>query len=314
VIQVSYVLPIRSTGLSGLNEFTQYLRALDVAELIVVDGSPPDVFAAHAACWTNACTLVRPDELPNTPNGKVRGVLTGLRYATQAKVVVADDDVRYGAAELARAAALLDEYAIVRPQNYFDPLPWHAVLDTSRTLINRVTGGDWPGTLAFRRSALPSGYRGDVLFENLELTRTTVALGGRELIANDLYVRRLPPTTEHYWSQRVRQAYDEWARPLRLAAALLILPVVLNGCIRKRWSVPASLAIASIAAAEIGRRTSGGTGRFPAASALFAPLWVLERGICAWAAVYLRLRGGVRYGAARLRAAATPARLLRSRP
>jgi hypothetical protein len=312
VIDVSYVLPIRSTGLTGVEELTRYLRSLDVAQRIVVDGSPPQIFTAHAARWNGVCVHVRPDELPDAPNGKVRGVLTGLRYATRAKVVVADDDVRYGAAELTRAAALLDEYDLVRPQNYFEPLPWHAVLDTGRILINRATGGDWPGTLAFRRAALPNGYRGDVLFENLELSRTIVALGGRELIANDLYVRRLPPTTQHYWSQRVRQAYDEWARPLRLAAALLIVPAVLISCIRRRWTSLAGIAIASIVTAEIGRRRLGGTARFPVVSAIVAPIWMLERGICAWAAVYLRLRGGVRYGTARLSAAATPERLLRS--
>ena len=55
----------------------------------------------------------------NTPNGKVRGVLTGLRYATFAKVVVADDDVRYESGELSRIASLLNVYDLVRPQKFF---------------------------------------------------------------------------------------------------------------------------------------------------------------------------------------------------
>ena len=73
---------------------------------------------------------------------------------------------------------------LVRPQNYFAPLRWHARWDTARTLLNRVAGGvDFPGTLAVRRSrsSQTDGYDGDVLFENLELIRTIEAAGGRVL-------------------------------------------------------------------------------------------------------------------------------------
>ena len=120
--------------------------------------------------------------------GKVNGVVTGVRECSHERVVIADDDVRYDAAALRRVVALLDEADLVRPQNYFDPLPWHARWDTARSLLNRVfTGdpafpvGDFPGTLAVRRSAfLASGaYDGDALFENLELMRTIRAAGGR---------------------------------------------------------------------------------------------------------------------------------------
>jgi cellulose synthase/poly-beta-1,6-N-acetylglucosamine synthase-like glycosyltransferase len=73
-------------------------------------------------------------------NGKVRGVLTGLRAASHDLVVLADEDVRYtpdGLAEMARALGTAD---VVRPQNYFISLPWHARVDTARMLINRETG------------------------------------------------------------------------------------------------------------------------------------------------------------------------------
>ena len=96
-------------------------------------------------------------------------------------MVIADDDVRYDEVALERTVAALDEVELVRPQNYFAPLTWHARWDTARTLLNRVAGGvDFPGTLAVRRSALrgTDGYDGDVLFENLELIRTIEAAGG----------------------------------------------------------------------------------------------------------------------------------------
>ena len=61
-------------------------------------------------------------------------------------------------------------------------------------LLNRVTGGDWPGTLGVRRSVLVAtgGYDGRALFENLELVRTIVAAGGREALLDDVFVPRRP--------------------------------------------------------------------------------------------------------------------------
>ncbi len=309
MIDATYLLPLRATSLDGLEELTEYLRSLSVAQKIVVDGSSPEIFAAHARAWRGMVTHIVP-ELISGANGKVAGVLTGLRAARCEYIVVADDDVRYAGDDLIRVAGLLSSFDVVRPQNYFDPMPWHAVLDTSRTLLNRASGGDWPGTLAFRRSALPDGYRCDVLFENLELVRTVRARGGKESVAMDLYVRRLPPTAAKYLSQRVRQAYDEWARPARLAIALATVPFALFCIAQRNWRILAAAAFFTIGLAEIGRRKAGGSTVFPFVSSLLAPLWLLERGVCAWIAVALRLRGGVRYGTVVLRDAATPERRL----
>ncbi|HEY1853383.1 MAG TPA: hypothetical protein VGG40_02245 [Solirubrobacterales bacterium] len=58
--------------------------------------------------------------------------------------------------------------------------------------------------------------------------------------------------------------------------------------------------------AEFGRRRGGGTRVFPASSSVLAPLWVLERGACAWLALAARLRrGGVLYAGSRIRRAAS---------
>jgi hypothetical protein len=216
---VSYLLPFRSHKVPS-GEFTDYVNALsEYAEVLLVDASPPPIFTAAGARCVHAVRHVAPDaDLASLTNGKVRGVLTGLRLASHEAVVIADDDVRHTRETLDTLERLLGDSDIVRPQNYFDPLPWHARLDTGRILINRMTGGDWPGTLAVRRSTLlrSGGYDGNVLFENLELVRTVEAVGGRSVSAPDLFVRRLPPETPHFWGQRVRQAYDEFARPLRL--------------------------------------------------------------------------------------------------
>lgn len=82
-------------------------------------------------------------------NGKVNGVLTGIRAATSEYVIIADDDER----ALSRVLALLDHADLVIPQNYFRPLPWHAAWDSARSLMNRALGTDYPGTLAVRRTA-----------------------------------------------------------------------------------------------------------------------------------------------------------------
>ncbi len=307
----SYILPI-AAGTSQARRLSGYLSRLarTVEEVIVVDGSPPEVFAQHAGLWASKIRHVAP--AVRTLNGKVGGVMTGVHLARHERIVIADDDVRYRRRELTRMLALLTHRAVVRPQNYFHPLPWHARWDTARSLINRLGRGDWPGTLGVRRSQLlkAGGYAGDVLFENLELVRTVKAAGGSEAVPLDLFVARRPPEARHFISQRVRQAYDAWARPWRLAAQLAILPACLVGGI----PAVAGLGAAAIGAAEAGRRRAGGRDCYPATSALWAPLWMAERSVTAWMVRSDRLvRGGVRYRGGRLKHAATPNRKLRRR-
>ena len=312
-------MPISSAAPDTRDDLAAYLRWLaERAETIVVDGSPSVIFAAHSAMWADAIDAglrhIAPAADLATEMGKVGAVLTGLRLSSHARVIIADDDVRYDEAALDRLAAALDSGDVVRPQNYFDPLPWHACWDTGRMLVNRVTGGDWPGTLAVRRSVLAGGYDGRALFENLELVRTVVAAGGREVLLDDLFVARRPPTSRHFWSQRVRQAYDELARPGRLAWQLALLPAVIVCVATGRWRALATGAAATALAAEMGRRRHGGTRVFPARASLFAPAWLVERAVCSWLAVgALAVLGGVPYRGRVLRHAATPLRVLQAR-
>jgi hypothetical protein len=311
----TYLLPIRRHPGSGPPpaELTTYLA--DVARrhpLVIVDGSDERTFNDAHSVWSGFACHVRPDADLACRNGKVHGVLTGLRRATTDRVVIADDDVRYDAAALDRAVALLEHHEVVVPQNFFDPLPWHAVWDTARTLVNRAIGHDYAGTVALRRSRI-DGYDGDVLFENLELIRTVEAAGGRKIAPLDLYVRRLPPTTTHFFSQRVRQAYDDFARPSRLAVSLTLLPAVLLAPAGKRLARAGALSALFVIIAERGRRRQGGRAVFPARASLLAPLWVAERSLCSWIALWLRLRGGCPYAGGRLRRAATSRRALNQR-
>jgi len=324
VSAVSYVLPLRWTEPGPIEELAGYLRRLgeEVEEILVVDGSPPDLFDRHTAVLRGVARHLRPHPDLDFGMGKANGVVTGVRECSHERVVLADDDVRYEPAPLRRVVELLDEADLVRPQNYFDELPWHARWDTARSLLNRVFSGDptfpvgdFPGTLAVRREAfLASGaYDGDALFENLELMRTIRAAGGTVLTPLDLYVARRPPSTSHFLSQRVRQAYDDFAMPARLGAFLAVGPLALELARRGRGRSLGVGAVASIGVAELGRRRAGGADRFPASGSLLAPAWIAERAVCSWLALGARLRGGVRYGEERLPLAANSMRRLRRR-
>jgi len=310
-----YVLPLRWTDDAGLAELTDYLlRLARVVPVTVVDGSSPALFAVHAAAWGHAVEHVAPDPWPGA-NGKVAGVMTGLRRARADVVVVADDDVRWTPAQLDEAVALLGDADVLRPQNVFDPMPWHARWDTARTLVNRAFAADYPGTLVVRRASLlrAGGYRGDVMFENLELVRTVRAAGGREVRADALVVRRLPPTSAHFWSQRVRQAYDDLAQPARLVAEASLLPAVLVALAARRPRRLLLGALVAVGVAERGRRRHGGVRVVGAGTVLLAPVWAAERAVCVWLALAARARGGVRYHGRRVRHAASSPRALRRR-
>jgi hypothetical protein len=305
--RLSYVLPLRWGDDSGLDELAAYLRELAeiVAEVVVVDGSEDQLFDRHAAAFGDGVRHIRPDPELDHAMGKVNGVITGVLAASCELVVIADDDVRYDRASLARVAELLGSAHLVRPQNYFDPLPWHARIDTARTLLNRLyTGdlefpaGDFPGTLAVRRDAFEAigGYDGGVMFENFELMRTMKAAGGIVASPLDLFVRRLPPDTPHYLGQRVRQAFDDLGIPQRLAFFLALAPAFASLRLSGRRRSAAVSAAIPIAAAEAGRRRARGTRVYPVGSSLLAPLWVAERAVTSWLAVWSKLRrGGIPY-------------------
>jgi hypothetical protein len=320
----SYIVPLRWTQAGPILELAAYLRVVGEAidEVLVVDGSPRPLFELHANALRGVARHLRPDPDLRFRMGKVNGVITGVRACRHDRVLLADDDVRYDRVTLRRTLALLEDADLVRPQNYFDELPWHARWDTARSLLNRVfTGdpifpvGDFPGTLAVRRTTfLASGaYDGEALFENLELMRTVQAAGGTVRTPLDLYVARRPPSATHFLSQRVRQAYDDFAMPARLGAFLAMAPLA-SALVWRRG--PAYLVAGSLLAAalaEVGRRRANGVERFPVSGSLLAPAWIAERSICSWLALYARWRGGVRYGQGRVRVAATPVRRLRRR-
>jgi hypothetical protein len=306
-LAVEYVLPLRWPAGADLTDLTRYLAELSgCVDVTVVDGSDGDEFDRHAAAWGSWARQVRPEPWPGR-NRKVASVVTGVRAARHEAVIIADDDVRYRPAELAAVTERLAGADLVRPQNVFVPAPWHARWDTARSLINRAVGQDYPGTFALRRSTFLAmgGYDGDVLFENLQLMRTVRAAGGVVRDAPDIYVGRRPPAAEWFVRQRVRQAYDDFAQPVRLLAEAALLPAIALAAVRRPGLLPLVPA-AAVALAEAGRRRHGGSRVWPRTAACWAPLWMAERAVCVWLAIGARMRGGVRYHGTRIRHAARP--------
>ncbi len=301
---LSYVLPVKLIlAATRDGELASYLSWLSRhVHVIVADGSAADVYHHNAHAWPGA--VVHAPVRSFTLNGKVAGVCDGVQVAQTRRVVIADDDVRYDAAALARIRALLDEHDAVIPQNYFRPAPWHARWDTGRTLLNRVFGGDYAGTIAVNRESFMStgGYCGAVLFENLELMRTLRASGFDVHVAPDLYVARQPPPVRQFLNQRVRQAYDSRAQPLRLALELSVLPGLIS--LRRSPSQLAAVAVAVTVLADVGRRSDGGGDVWPIQSTGWAVPWLLERAVTSWLAMVAWFLGGVTYRGIRLQVAA----------
>src|SRR5687768_1617209 len=148
-IVCSFIVPIRRVQVDSLEikRLSNYFRSLSWAgcEVLIVDGSPKVVFEEHAKSWQSFSKHVAPDPRYTYLNGKVNGVHTGVDLASCERIILADDDIRYSPADIKKMRDLLDMHEMVRPQNYIEPLPWWARIETARILINRgvLRAGDY---------------------------------------------------------------------------------------------------------------------------------------------------------------------------
>jgi hypothetical protein len=305
----TYLLPIRRVRASQEEAaaFARYFESLQRmgCEVLVVDGSPMEVFAEHDRAWRGVCRHVTVDPVYTYLNGKVNGVHTGVDLARCERIVLADDDIRYTSEDILRACDLLDRYEMVRPQNYLCPRPWWARMEAARMLINRgvLTTGDYPGTCAFRRSTFlrVGHYDGDVLFDNEEIVRHFVLQGADVCYARDFFILKRPPTLRKWLEQRPRQAYEDFVMRAKTALFMSLVPTaILSGML---WGARAALGFALVVSACAVLLALRGAGRdhahrfFPSHLALYAPLWVLERALSVHWALYWRVtRGGYPFG------------------
>ena len=333
----TYILPIRRNHFDpgGTEELRDYLASVAATgcEVLVVDGSPPDVFSEHDRLWSELCRHEPVDPRFGYLNDKVNGVHTGVTLATSEKIILADDDIRYARPDIEQMLVLLDEFEVVRPQNYFTltappegetrwidrsavdgnsaaPLskisnwlgkrvPSWAKMEAARMLINRATlrTADYPGTCAFRRTTMRRAgeYDGDVLFDNEEIIRHFARAGARIYYANDFFIGKRPPKWRKWLEQRPRQAYEDFGLRFKTALFASFLPIGITlAAVDVRCL---AVFLLSIPLATAGWLRGTARNYFPFTCCLFAPLWVLERTLSTyWAFYWFLTRGGYPFG------------------
>lgn len=304
----TYLLTIRRMLFNQreAENFKDYFRLLADAgcEVLVVDGSPPVVFAAHSEAWVDVCRHAPVDPQYKYLNGKVNGIHTGVDIAAYDRMILADDDIRYTPNDVRRMLELLDVDEMVRPQNYLRPLPVWARTEAARMLINRawIAEGDYPGTLGIRRRAMlrVGHYDGDVLFDNEEIVRHFRARGASICYACDFFILKRPPSLRKWIEQRPRQAYEDFvmhAKTILFAALPFVLALVwfIAGW---RWSLAFAAAVGCGGVIVASRGLRDGAARFfPPWLCLYAPLWIAERAVSTYWAFYWRAAyGGYPFG------------------
>ena len=304
----AYLLTIRRVHFDRAEaaDFRNYFEMLTDAgcEVLVIDGSPPEVFAAHDDVWRGFCRHHKVNSQYKYLNGKVNGIHTGIESATQERVILADDDIRYTAENVRRMSDLLIDYEMARPQNYFSPLPVWARLEAARLLLNRafIREGDYTGTLGVTRAAMRrvGHYDGDVLFDNEEIVRHFRLHDAKICYARNFFILKRPASFQKWIEQRPRQAYEDFVMRLK-TAFFLFLPVdflaswYFGGAF---WAFvfAAFVAFGSIVAASFGLG-DGAKRFFPIWIPLYAPLWILERAFSTyWAFYWYFTRGGYPFG------------------
>jgi len=302
-------LPIRRAAFSPVEaaELAEYFQVLGNAgcDVLVVDGSPDLVVEQHRQAWTLFCRHEQVDRSFGYLNDKVNAIHTGVGLASFGKIILADDDIRYTRTQIDRVCELLDEFEVVRPQNFLWPLPWWARMEAARMLINRATLriADYPGTCAFRRATMlrVGHYDGDVLFDNEEIIRHFARGEAAIRYATNLFVRKRPPNFQKWIEQRPRQAYEDFGLRAKTAFFFSLPLLAMLFILAAGWEAimlfTTVLIVTAIALAAAGRRRGTAAQYFPWSVCLFAPLWMVERALSTYWAIYWWLtRGGYPFG------------------
>jgi hypothetical protein len=281
----------------GLNELAAYLSSLSVAgcEVIIVDGSPAGVFERNQNIlrWVARHLSVRPRH--RSVSGSIDVVRAAIDVASCERIIVADENVRYASEAIDSVCDLLESHEVVEPQDYFQPLPWWSGIEAGRMLVHRGVEPlpDHGATFGLRRSAV-RGLRGiDVGWWNGDdPVRRLASLGAEVFSACEVFVRRLPPLLSDWVRERPRQANDDFDLPVKSAFFFTLLPVAMLlaifGGVRLAGGYAGAVAFASVALAVRGR--SGASEFFPLKACLSAPLWIFERSLSVYWALFRKLQ------------------------
>jgi hypothetical protein len=286
-------------GAAGdLHDLATYLSALSVAgcEVVLVDASPSPIFENNRRVlrWVSRHLAVRPRYRSFV--GGIDIVRTAVDVSNCDRIIVADENVRYAPATVENLCELLDTHEVVEPQDYFEPLPWWSGIEAGRMLLHRGIEPvpDHGVTFGFRKSAI-RGLRGvDIVSCNDDDPVRRLASQGAEIFsASEVFVRRLPPALDDWLRQRPKQADDDFVMPVKTAFFFALLPMAvllaMTGGLRVAGGYASAIVVVSMVLAIRGR--SGAAIFFPLRTCLCAPLWVLERSVSVYWALFRKLNG-----------------------
>ena len=287
----TYVVSIEKTDAGGgdLRSLADYLSILGTygCDVIVFDASAPEVFDENRRVlrWVARHLAMR------APFDVVR---SAADFAASEKIVVAHEDVRYGAAELDEMCALLDAHEVVEPQDYLDPLPWWGGIEAGRMLVHRGVDPlpDHGATFGFRRNALRA-LRGFNAVDITDPVPRLAAFGAEVFSAFELFVKRQPPELNTWLRDRPHAADDDFGMPVKTTFFFALLPMTLLlfvfGGGRLATGYLGAIAFGALVLAVRGR--SGAAPYFPLRACLYAPLWIVERSMSVYWALALKLSG-----------------------
>lgn len=294
----SYVVVVESSAASttDLRELGNYLSTLGVAgcDVVVLDPSPRVLFESNGRIlrWVARHVAAGPEHC--TPAGTLDRLRAAASVAACDKVIVASEDVRYTPAAIAQLTDLLESHEVVEPQDYLEPLPWWGSIDAGRILVHRgiEPQPDHGATFGFRRGAI-RGLRMLGMMDIQDPARRLAAAGADVYAASDVFVRREPGPLDEWLDQRARIASNDFAMPLKSAFFFSLVPFLLLmgvfGGLRMAGVYAGIIAFSSVGLALRGR--SGASSFFPLRACLFAPVWVFERSVSVYWALFRKLRG-----------------------
>jgi hypothetical protein len=254
-----------------LRDLAGYLSSVGLcdSDVVVLDSAPRADFERHrrTLCWVSR-------HVAATDGDSLRAAAD---VAACEKVIVAMADVRYTPLAIEQLCQLLDQHEVVEPQDYLDPLPWWGGIEAGRILIHRgiEPSPDHGVTFGFRRATVRHlGTRGDAY------------------PAADVFVRRKPQPLADWLVSRPRVAGEDFALPVKTAFFFALVPLLLLltivGDARLAGGYAGVIAFASFGLALRGR--AGAAAFFPLRACLFAPLWVFERSVSVYWALWRKLR------------------------
>jgi hypothetical protein len=272
-----------------------YLSTLGGAncEVLILDDSPAAQFDSNGRVLRWVGRHLPVDARYRMADGSVDLLRAAVEMASAEKIIVASAETRCSVEDVISILSLLDQFEVIEPDDYVAATNWNGGIEAGRILLHRglEQSGQVRSTMAIRRSA----YRPLLEFEersgDANLRRLFVH-GADAYGAHDVFVRREPPQASRWLKRRVREAAADFALPLKTALFLGVLPVLvmiaLIGGATTAGGYAGIISFASMLLALKGR--AGAASVFPLRACFFAPLWVAERSVMVYCALFDRMR------------------------